>query len=606
KQEKTLLKLQKDQTESTKDLAVEIEELKLERQKSTKAAKEQAKENQGLTNTLDKQRKRLNELQRELTNAAVEGRLNEESVKDQREEFEKLFTTITEAEQEFGNFRRQVGNYEKAGEDARKATERLEKSLSKLKSASIAVGAVVAGGGLVGKALKSNQDSLDALRVGTEALDTALNSLLASGIKGVQQGLRLAGKDANGFEKVLASLGGAIGGLVDGASDFIDVLELQAKLTEQTIAFEKTLQDTIQGSGLLTQLAKASAEFEILSAQADLNTISLEKRAEIIEQATKASERAFGIEKNIAKERVKLLERQVKIAQENGTIRQALLTELTNARVELIDVESRQTQQAIQNAEVRRQILQDQVELELDILIDSFDNQKTINERQIANTRNTIKERKKLFKETADLADESFEAQKKSILSLIEEDQKALKEEEKAAIDRVELSKRVAQNISLIQSGRIEDIKGDLSTAKNEISNFLGEIDKTGQSVSGLKDLQDTFDAIDFTLQRDGKLSEEASKLLRVFSLDISEASKNIKDSQEEITQSLEKGGVSAQKLNEFLEASPIEQAKLRKELGFSEIINTRILEVSRERRTVIQDLLDLQNELNDSEFEQL
>ena len=69
----------------------------------------------------------------------------------------------------------------------------------------------------------------------------------------------------------------------------------------------------------------------------------------------------------------------------------------------LFNVESRQTQQAIQNAEVRRQILQDQVELELDILIDSFDNQKTINERVIADTRNTIEERKKPFKKTEQL-----------------------------------------------------------------------------------------------------------------------------------------------------------------------------------------------------------
>ena len=72
-----------------------------------------------------KDSKLLNELQKELTNATLEGRQNEASVKAQREEFEKLFTAITNAEQEFGNFRRQVGNYEKASEGALRATEKL-------------------------------------------------------------------------------------------------------------------------------------------------------------------------------------------------------------------------------------------------------------------------------------------------------------------------------------------------------------------------------------------------------------------------------------------------------------------------------------------------
>ena len=44
KQEKTLIRLQKEQNKSTQELAVSIEEVKLERHAATKAAKEQAKE----------------------------------------------------------------------------------------------------------------------------------------------------------------------------------------------------------------------------------------------------------------------------------------------------------------------------------------------------------------------------------------------------------------------------------------------------------------------------------------------------------------------------------------------------------------------------------
>ncbi|MCK4883745.1 MAG: hypothetical protein KAS30_02630, partial [Candidatus Diapherotrites archaeon] len=290
KQEKTLIRLQKEQNESTQELAVSIEEVKLERQKATKAAKEQAKENKGLTLTLDKQRKRLNELQRELTNAAVEGKLNEESIRDQREEFEKLFKTVTEAEQQFGNFRRQVGNYEKASEEATRATEKLGEEIDKIKKLSLALGATIGAGGLVGKALKTTEEGFDDLRVGTEAFDTAVNTLLAGAVKGLSDGFSEADKDGTLLGIAFSSIIGAIKGIADESKNLKTVIETQAELTRATIEYEKSLLDAGKasrtvfddiaeftgeknpfrsaeegGQGLLTILADQVEQFEILT-----------------------------------------------------------------------------------------------------------------------------------------------------------------------------------------------------------------------------------------------------------------------------------------------------------------------------------------------------
>jgi hypothetical protein len=495
KQEKLLLKLQKDQTETSKELAVEIEELRLERSKDSKAAKEQAKENKGLTNTLDKQRKRLNELQKELTNATLEGRQNEASVKAQKEEFEKLFTAITNAEQEFGNFRRQVGNYEKASEGALRATEKLGRQLNKLKNASIVLGGVIAGGGLVGKALKSNEEGLDDLRIASEALDQGINSLLSSTLKGLKEGLDATGGSVSGVLDLFTILGGAIDGVATGAKEFLGVIKSQAELTTEVIKFEKALQDSASGEkGLLVQLAEATALFEKNSAEADRNTRSLEERLKFIELASDASETAFSIERDIAQRRVDLFKRQLDLNKNNGTVTRQILQQLTQANTDLIDVESRGNQQRIQNSEVRLQIIQDQTELELDILIDSFDTQRTLNERIIADSRKSFGVRNKLLEETKILSEESFSAQTEAV---------------------VKLAKAEAE-------------------ANNE-----------------------AFDA--------GKFRED---------------------------------------LASFISAEATAQEELRRQLNLSEIISTRSLEISRERRIVSQELLEAEQELKNEQLE--
>ena len=73
-------------------------------------------------------------------------------------------------------------------------------------------------------------------------------------------------------------------------------------------------------------------------------------------------------------------------------------------------------------------IERDILEQKLDFLIDDFDNQKTINERKIADETTTFEERKRLLEENERLADESYEAQ-------IELFNKRAREQGKAQLD---------------------------------------------------------------------------------------------------------------------------------------------------------------------------
>ena len=69
-------------------------------------------------------------------------------------------------------------------------------------------------------------------------------------------------------------------------------------------------------------------------------------------------------------------------------------------------------------AEERVDVLSDQTELELDILIDSFDTTRTLNERLINDERKTFEERKKILNETLELSQQSFDAQIDAIVEL--------------------------------------------------------------------------------------------------------------------------------------------------------------------------------------------
>lgn len=574
KQEKELNRILSDSKEFNEGLAVEIQKVKIQRTEATKAAKAEAKEVLGLNSTYDKQRARLNELTKSLINLRLEGKAGSEVFQQQEKEFQELFESVKKAEEEFGRFQRNVGNYPQDANKASRATERLSRQLSRLQSGAIAIGAVAVGGGLLGNLLKRTEDGFEGVRIATEAFNAGINQLVGPVIKGLVRGFQNAGQNATGLQKVYSGLEEAVLSLEESFTKLGPTLEQQLILSQRLIEFEKTLRTSIRGRretegsvltelnvvpGLLEQAAQQSRLLEVSLAQIDRNTLSftdrlnalnkarnlafgvsvesnekqlkalrdeekiLRSRRDLIKEGSdefvelsnkifevqvKISEReelgnsVFALRKKIIEDELKIVKERLELAESNSENQIALEERFTQLRLERIQLANEESQLGLQLTESSIQLLQDQTEQELDILLDSFDTQRTINEKLILDERTSFEIRKKLIQSNKELAEAAFNAQIDAIVEL--ENQRR-------------------------NSGR-----------------------------------------------KQSELSEKQKKELEDF----------------------------RQELLKFTDASALEQQELLKSLELSENIGTRAIEISRERRIVESENAELQKQFIDDQVE--
>ena len=99
---------------TTKKHREQLAKVRIENQKANKEAKKTVILQDEATGAYQKAGIRLADLKRELKDAAIAGTKNEQSVKDLREEYNKLNKEVREADQELGDFSRTVGNYSSA------------------------------------------------------------------------------------------------------------------------------------------------------------------------------------------------------------------------------------------------------------------------------------------------------------------------------------------------------------------------------------------------------------------------------------------------------------------------------------------------------------
>ena len=153
------------------------------------------------------------------------------------------------------------------------------------------------------------------------------------------------------------------------------------------------------------------------------------------------------------------------------------LIKTNEAQVELIEAQSEATTKALSLQRTLNQLKQDELEKNLDILIDGFDNQKTINERIIANEKERFARREQLLKDTINL-------QKEILREETAEIQKATKKQ----IDIRDLietqdSKLLNQKIrsyglSEILEGRLLEVIREARTQEFELNEALTDLDK--------------------------------------------------------------------------------------------------------------------------------
>ena len=534
----------------TKQEALEKAKLRVEIQERNKALKEEAKEQLGLLSTYQKQSKRLNELRKKYKNLVLEQGKNAEGAKELRKEIQKLDKTLKDVDAEVGQFQRSVGNYEKVNQGAKKSFGSLSGFLL---------------GTVVGAFTKSRDESrnfnvvLEQVKstvklfafavkdfIADIALPTIQNFFISLKKQSLEAKLFFADllPDALQSEKTkkkVADLETQIADLtativannenlenaVNPFDNFLDkVGDVNDSVKELLLAIDANI-DVV--SRLELEIAKLAKKEEELQAIADDTTKSFEEREASIKAAQGLSieraEKEIEIaERNLdiavqkakldfeEKERLELFnEEQIKTLEFLKSKKAAdvigleNLEELKNATIALTEAEKEKALTEIDNNKTIAELKQDRLERDLDILIDGFDNQKTINERIIADEKRTLEERQALLDDTIKRGNNSFTRQ----TEILEELSKAgINYEELLDLDAEALNERIR---SLEQS---EIIEGRTLEVIRERRLVLQDLEEAQEELNELK-RQEVLQETELNALRAGKTGEQVDKAVR-------------------------------------------------------------------------------------------
>lgn len=511
--EKQELKLKQKLSDLDSERAKEVAKLRVETQEKNKQLKEEAKISLNLLTTYQKQSKRLNELRNKYKNLVLEQGRNAEGAKELRQEIEELDKTLKNVDAEVGQFQRSVGNYEKINKGAQNSFGSLSGFLLGAFSASF---------------MKS-RDSARSFNITIEKLKNNVNILFIAVKEWAESQWWLEG--------LFSIVENAISKMSKTTEESNKILEDRLKMIDRNIDIVSRLE---------VEIAKLTSEEEKLQAIADDNTRSFAERNKAIKGVTDSVAKEILKKRELTAEEKGLLriqkeraEKQLEIAKgdleiaklaiKNDFARRGSLEKynqllkegnienlaflkdkdiadklnienienLKNAVINLNEAEKEKAISAIEAQKTLSELKQDELERDLDILIDGFDNQKTINERKIQDERYTVEQRKALFDETRRLADESFTAQKKVLEDL---SKAGVNIDELLGLDATELQKRIRElEQSEIIEGRtlevvrerktvlqdLEDLQKDLTEATKEQALAEAELQAIQQGQRG-------------------------------------------------------------------------------------------------------------------------
>jgi hypothetical protein len=485
--DKERLKLEDRLAKGRTEEAKENEVLKVQIQTQNKERKQAAKETLNLVGAYEKQSKRLNDLRKQYKNLIVEEGKATKATDELLSEIEKLDSQLKEVDASAGQFQRNVGDYPDTIGDA---TDSL------LGFATAAVGAKLSVDGLT-EALENTEEGSESLREVTSGLggiwDQASNAAssfvldvvdvgkgLADGeisALGLAKSIGLSAAGFGRFDKSATSSENLLKRTTEATDDFAAKAKASAEasieLEKRTIAFEKAIRPLEKRLTVLNGLIE---EQGIIAS--DTTRTFDQIQFAILKGQELQIERA-SINVRIAQEELAIARESIRIKELAG----GAGVELRDAEVEavnnLIDAENELKNELLENDKELRQLKQDRLEKDLDILIDGFDNQKTINERIIGNEKETLERRAKLFEETTKLANQSFEGQKK----VIEELSKAgVDVEDLLALDATELQKRIRQlEQSEIIEGRTLEVIRERRTVLQDLEDAQRDVNEAEQ-----------------------------------------------------------------------------------------------------------------------------
>lgn len=243
------------------------------------------------------------------------------------------------------------------------------------------------------------------------ALSKSLSELITGDFKGAKDAAKEAGQ---AFTQALTGLDS------EQQKEFADAIKETTKnVIEETNAFiklEAAKRRTIQANrGLIRSIEELTTVEQVNQNIADDTTKSFAEREKAAEKSREALEKRAKLEIQLAKNNLSLINQEISLRKNNGENVNALLDQQLGAYQSVIQAEREFTLAVQDNEKTRNELKQDRLERDLDILIDGFDNQKSINERLLQDENLTFDERAKIFKRTQELANESFAKQIETI-----------------------------------------------------------------------------------------------------------------------------------------------------------------------------------------------
>ena len=459
------------------------ERLKIQLSEQRKANKDLAREQLGLNSEYEIQSKRLNKLRKDYKNLILsEGKVTKET-KKLLKEVKKLDKELKDLDATVGQNQREVGNYAKA----------LDDTTASLKNYAIAAGAAAISTVGVASALNEAEEGSEDLRKVTAGASGAFSTFKNTAASTILDLVDFVKAVSNG-EKSITDIGEAFERTAKNTENYEKKLKAavaaEINATTQAIAFEKAVRP------LEISIAKLNGRIQeqlILAGDSTRSFAAIS--ASIVEGQALQIERAE-ILFSIAEQEIKIIRTRLKEREKAGLNNIALLDQEKEAVIKLQEARNELTASISENEKELNQIKQDRLERDLDILIDGFDNQKTINERIIANERETLEDREELLERTFALADASFNAQKDVLADL---SNAGINVDELLNLDAIELQKRIRElEQSEIIEGRTLEVVRERRIVLQDLAELQQELnDQSQEALDIAKDIQEQEQALE-------------------------------------------------------------------------------------------------------------
>ena len=391
------------------------------------------------------------------------------------------------------------------------ATSGLSKGLRILKVALIStgIGAIVVALGALITALTKTQGGMDFLSKITSQVGQVVNVLIS----------RL-GMLANAVIKVFK---GDFKGAVEDAKNSVKDID-------------EALGDAIKTGAKIAELEK---KFKSLNNEVNLLTTSLQSQKDLMDLIADDNTRSFKEREDAAGKARKINAELAAAEIARARAEQDLVTLRTKSMNDQIEADKLRVEASIkvqeaennlllvqkENEKTLRELKQDRLERDLDILIDGFDNVKTINEKIINDDKRVLEEREALFRKTVDLSNSSFDEQIKTIQKFTNEQVNA--NDLLATSDAKLLNEKIRKlGLSEIIEGRLLEVIRDKRTATSD----LAELERSLNDAREAKEAEDAKKRTD-AITEQGLAEIEEKKRLKQLELE------SLADVEEEVSE---------------------------------------------------------------------